>query len=429
MGSLMTRARPARWPVAAAIATFAMSGVAGRAAQDGPITFRSSVDLVAVDVQVVDPQGMPVTNLSPEQFEVSIDRQPRRVVSVEFIEHVPPSVVSTRTRVRGPLARNFLPGEAPTGPARLFMIAVDVLSFSASASRGAMAAARHFVAGLEPHDLVGVYAYPLGPKLNPTTDHAEVDAALSEIIGQRQLPYSRFNLTPAEVIDITAEMSRMATPIQTFEDTEETVAEVAVRECGRNSRCSSAVRAEATALANYYEAKATQGLNSLALLIDAMGAYPGRKTVILISAGMATSDRPGGRPDVTNQARRLGRAAAAGNTTLYLLHVDNSYIDAFSAEVSQYDIKEMDRESSMVARWLNEFSGASGAALLPVLVGSGGTAFDRVLRETSAFYLLGVEPEASDRTGEPKVLNVKVNGLDATVRSRTLVVIPPVPAS
>jgi hypothetical protein len=59
-----------------------------------------------------------------------------------------------------------------------------------------------------------------------------------------------------------------------------------------------------------------------------------------------------------------------------------------------------------------------------VTSGAGEYAFDRVLRETSAYYLLGVEPADSDRDGRTHTLKVKVNLDDATVRNRTVVVIP-----
>jgi VWFA-related protein len=429
MARFTLRVRPLMWSTTAVVAAagFAAS-IAVLQAQGGQPTFRSAVDLIAVDVQVVDSDGLPIANLTPEHFDVSIGGRRRRVVSAEYVEHVEPRALSTQAAIRGPVARNIWPAGPSSGPRRLFMVAVDVLSFSATASRGASDAARRFVSGLEPHDLVGVYAYPLGPMRDPTTDHAAVEQALSQIVGQRQVPYSRFHLTLSEVIDITSDMNRASRSIErlTADEMEQAVAEVALRECGRTPRCSSSVRAEAVALANYYEAQATASLNSLSRLIEAMASHPGRKTMILLSAGMASSDRPGGRPDVTGLARRLGQAAAAGNVTLYVLHVDGTYMNALSSETGRVDRSEIERESTVFSRWLSEFSGASGGALMPVLTGWGETAFDRILRETSAYYLLGVEPGESDRTGRTQMLRVNVNGHDdATVRSRTLVVIPP----
>jgi hypothetical protein len=51
-------------------------------------------------------------------------------------------------------------------------------------------------------------------------------------------------------------------------------------------------------------------------------------------------------------------------------------------------------------------------------------AFDRVARETSAYYLLGVEPADADRDGKTHAIHVGVKQHDATVRSRVTVMIP-----
>src|SRR5687768_8139752 len=48
-------------------------------------TFRSSVDLIALDVQVRDKNGRPVSTLDAGSFEVTVDGKPRRVVSADFI--------------------------------------------------------------------------------------------------------------------------------------------------------------------------------------------------------------------------------------------------------------------------------------------------------------------------------------------------------
>ena len=59
--------------------------------------------------------------------------------------------------------------------------------------------------------------------------------------------------------------------------------------------------------------------------------------------------------------------------------------------------------------------------------GSGDFAFDRILKETAAYYLLGVEVDPRDRDGKPRELRVKVEAKDATVRGRAWVIVPPRP--
>lgn len=50
----------------------------------GP-TFRTGVDVIAVDVAVVDDRGRPVADLLPPDFVVKIDGRERRVVSAEQV--------------------------------------------------------------------------------------------------------------------------------------------------------------------------------------------------------------------------------------------------------------------------------------------------------------------------------------------------------
>ena len=51
-------------------------------------------------------------------------------------------------------------------------------------------------------------------------------------------------------------------------------------------------------------------------------------------------------------------------------------------------------------------------------------AFDRILKETSAHYLLGVEPLPKDRDGRAHQLRLKVAERGVTVRSRSWVILP-----
>ncbi len=51
-----------------------------------PQVFRSAVELIAIDVQVIDRRGVPVAGLGPDRFEVTVDGRRRRVVSAAFLD-------------------------------------------------------------------------------------------------------------------------------------------------------------------------------------------------------------------------------------------------------------------------------------------------------------------------------------------------------
>lgn len=170
------------------------------AGQDAPV-FRTTTDLIAVDVQVVDAQGAPLLNLGADQFEVTINRKRRRVVSVDLLRY--DEGVSAGALSLPPTGQRLLSmGEAP-GSGRTFMLAMDEMSFKPSDVAALITTAREFVARLEPNDQVGLFAFPQGPKFLPTLDHSAVVSALQRVTGQRTALAggNRYGLTPANIVD------------------------------------------------------------------------------------------------------------------------------------------------------------------------------------------------------------------------------------
>ena len=167
--------------------------------QDAPAPIRVAVDVVAVDVQVIDRAGRPVPDLGPEKFTVTINGRRRRVVSAERIGTTGPDG-----------ERSITPGSASgTMLGRVIMIAVDCISFDATASRGVIQSVRQFLTQLSPDDFVGLSALPNGARVNPTQDHAAVMRALDTVVGQRDLAeISQFHVRPSEIVDITRELNQ-----------------------------------------------------------------------------------------------------------------------------------------------------------------------------------------------------------------------------
>jgi hypothetical protein len=121
----------------------------------------------------------------------------------------------------------------------------------------------------------------------------------------------------------------------------------------------------------------------------------------------------------------MGQRAARANATVYTVQLQPPPSTGMSAQTRRATVVDGNRDRQLLASWLDNFSMAAGGMRQYVPVGIGDYAFDRVLRETSAHYLLGVEPEQSDRDGKPRELKVKVAQRGVTVHSRQWVVIPP----
>jgi len=407
----------------------------GSAAGQQQQAFRATVDLVAVTVQVVDGDGRPLVSLDRDKFDVTIDGQRRRVVSSDLVQFGP-GLISGSGLAAG--ATDDAPGERGD---RTFILVVDASSFEPSEAIQVIQAAHGFVRRLNDTDVVGVFSLPLGSRVEPTHSRAPIHAALDRITGERPTMASQFNLTTSEVIDIMAQANSRATTFQTTTPSSgrgvvvpepltiegNALESVQLRECRRpgDAVCLQSIISEASALAMQLEERARRSLMGISALLDAIQERPGRKTLVVLSGGMPISDRPGGRINIGDEASVLGERAARANAVIYALHVDDGMTRIYTAQSRRVrDAKSVSRERILEARLLEEFAAASGGALLPVSVGAGEIALDRVLRETSAFYLLGVEPGNTERDGKAHRLRVRVNQRGATVRSRQWVVLP-----
>ena len=66
------------------------------------------------------------------------------------------------------------------------MLAFDTDSFEANESRDVVRAAEGFIRRLQPEDRVGLYTFPIGPRIEPTLYHAAVTKAADTIVGHLQ---------------------------------------------------------------------------------------------------------------------------------------------------------------------------------------------------------------------------------------------------
>jgi len=95
----------------------------------GP-TFRSGVDVIAVDVAVVDGRGNPVEDLLRPDFSVKIDGKERRIVSAE---HVKIDVNAARERAANPF-ESFYTTNLMKSDGRMILLAVDQLGIRTGAA-------------------------------------------------------------------------------------------------------------------------------------------------------------------------------------------------------------------------------------------------------------------------------------------------------
>ncbi len=413
---------------------FVCSGSAqgARAPQSPPSAqtpvFKSGVELIMVDASVVDRNGDPVRGVKPDQFEVTLDGKPRRVASAELIDYVP-STGSARRIQSLPAAPTFSTNQIsldPAAPGRLIYVAVDQASFRTFGAHGAMEAARKFLDRLQPSDRVGFIAFPApGPVVEASQNHVAMRAATAKIVGMadllRSTTGSQVQVSLSEAIDIRA-------------DDRAVLDKVVSRECAHLMRrgletdlevCKQNVTFSAASIGSAAEIQATKSIWGLQGVIRGLAQIRERKILVLVSAGLPVSDRIGRDLQRGGEVSSLGREAAAANLSLYVLHIDSTFFEAFAAEDGRRPGSDGDlwRDMGVMGSGLGIIAGASGGSLQRVVAGAD-AAFDRVLRETAASYLLGVEPVEGDRDGKSHRIHVKVNLPGVEAKSRAEVMLP-----
>ena len=207
--------------------------------------------------------------------------------------------------------------------------------------------------------------------------------------GVRDLSFGQFHMTPTEFIDIAAGDVEVRN-------------RVVARECGATvTRCSDSVLAEARGAVAYYEGIAAQSLGSLRGVLKDFEKVEGSKTIVVVTGGMIQSDR-GSRPDNTNLLKQVGEWAGAANTSFYLIFMDTSFLDAFSVlRRGAPNAQTLLRDSNILGIGLERVVDSAGGELIRVQAGTGDAAFERVLRETTAYYVLGVAPDDGTATAGP----------------------------
>jgi VWFA-related protein len=411
----------------------------GRAAQEPSPAFRAAVDVIPVDVQVVESDGRPVTDLGLDDFEVTINGRKRRIVSVNLIDYRTTPAAAGSTPAAAPAAASgslSSPSELTPQP-RVFILAVDASSFDEATARPVINAAARFIDRLSPSDEVGLFTFPLGPKVDPTTDHAAVARALDDIVARRETAWSgEFTLFPSDLVELSMWTGGLPTSAQA-EALLLTICPPDDPEFPNEpgGECLQRLEPAVRSAVMVHEGLAQTTIGTLRALMAGLATVPIRKTVVLVSGGLVTADQPGARPDGMGLGLEVGKTAAEANVSVYTLFIDHSARQANAAESrrprnSQINVS---RDRDIYGRWLDQFSGAAGGVMIPVAFGDGTPAFDRILSETSAYYLLGVEPEPQDRDGRARELNVKVSGGRVSVRGRSWVVVPkegtPLPGS
>jgi VWFA-related protein len=293
----------------------------------------------------------------------------------------------------------------------MFLLAIDEHSLPAGAALAARAAAERFLDKLGTNDLVGLYAYPTGTaRQDFTSNHTAVRSSLQNVTGLFDEPGGKFNLSPSEIVDCA-------------NGDADVLRRVHSRECARGGCSPKEIQSEAVGLAVFLEMSVSRSVRALRDLVESLGAIPGRKIVVVISGGLVSGDRVSGRVNETLQFTELGRAAGRSDLAVFVLHLDWSFVQALASKGGLRT--SFFRDSNMSATGLEMIAGAAGGSIIRVHGTDPERAFDRILRETSAYYVLGFEVDVNELDGRSQPLRVTVKRRGAIVRSRSEALLMP----
>jgi VWFA-related protein len=367
----------------AAVALFALGETA--AAQDPPAaTFRSSIDLVRVDVSVLDREGRPIRGMTADDFALTVDGKPRRVVTADF-------VAASRESGKAPATSSHYSTNATASGGRLIMFVLDQGTIHTGRARQVTAAAERFVSRLSPSDRVGLITIPGMEHVDFTANHAVIRSQLQRMAGMAPPSVGQRQIGIAESLAISRGDPRA-------------VEAAVVRECSGMTReferrmCRQELISHASALYSETRDRARNTITSLRSLLERLAETPEPKTIILISGGLILDQ------DYA-QMIWFGPLAARAQVTLYSIFLLAPH---FEASLQRLPVDY--RQDMMLSEEGLGHVADLGRGSLFRLTTDAEPIFDRLELELSGYYLLGFEADVTDRDERAHKIKVSVQG-------------------
>ena len=328
--------------------------------------FMAGVELVVVDFTALDADGRPIPDLRQDEVTVKINGRSRVVRRLEYVPVArPPEPTGPRAPLPPPFGTN-----TPESAGRAFVMVIDDESFRPGKESLMRTAVAEFTTGLSRQDRVALVTVPHGnTKTDLTTDHEKVNAALQTIVGHAP---------------------------QQLNSQEE------------------ACRSRRT-------------LEALDGLLKGIHNPEGPTIVLFFSSSLlpprrdAAATRAPGPCEITPEHFRfVGESAGNANAQFYVVMPTEIMPDP-AYEVTNFNAVA---GSANPLEGLEHLAGVTGGQRL-TLVTNNARPLDRILAETSGYYLVGFEPEASDRNTEHHGLDIGISRPGVSKRARPVIAIAP----
>lgn len=321
-----------------------------------PRTPERGGDHLSVQFGVVAPDGAGITDLRAEELSVRIGGRQRAIRSLQMIPVHAAGAGAHDAGLPLPFGTN-----AVSAAGRTLVVLVDDESFRPGLEGVLRQATDTLVAGLGPADRVSLVTMPLGGTRVPLTDdHSRLRVAMSQIVGH----------------------------------------------------------ASASATGSDLACRTRRLLESLVTYLEGLGVREDQLTLMFVTAGLAAPRRdavsalaPGMCELSEHLFKRVSVAAGAARVQVYVIRPGDAPDGGASVQ------RESNIGSDNPMAGMEHLVGVTGGKLLS-LTGSAGTGMERVLRETSTYYLATVDAEQNDRNGRTQQLDVRVSRRGVEVRAR-----------
>ena len=406
---LVARAIPR---VAQTLALLAVVGAHQPAAAQQPPTYRSSVDVVEVDVVVQNKRGEFVSDLALEDFELFEEGKLQRV------QHLNLYLLEDQ---RKPATRegSAIAITATAAAPRVFVVVFDEGHMSpAGFKRAQETASALFGDHLRNGDLGGVVVNGVMTNDRLTDDRGELLKAVrdakpslvktSQHVEERQWP----RLSEVEAVRIVLNGDSIV-----LEDVARRACTEDPDQCrGLDGAVEEYVQSKALQMAEEARAQSTRTLQVLTQLMNGLGTIAGRKSVLLMSEGFMSDEIW----PLVQQAQELAARANARIYTLDARGLDRSGNASGNQTGLGQLLQQMDSGDT-----LNTLAADTGGFVVRN-VSVFGSALTQIAADAGNYYVLGYRPAALD--GKLHKITVKVKRPGLAVRARKGYIAAPSPS-
>jgi len=402
-----------------------LAGAVPRAQTPSPPrqVFRSGTELVLVNVVVRDKSGAIVRNLSRDDFTVTEDDKVQTVSSFDFEELAPSPAdkngAASAAQAAPSRAGERAPASAAQAPEILSPIATPVRSAQALADRSAppkvdMRGRRLIVLFF---DLSSMQPEELERAVKAAHDYVEQKLSPADLIA-----IASFSTSLQVVQDFSADRAQLALAIDGFgANNAAGFADGTTGDAEDTPDSGNAFTADDTEFNLFNTDRRLDALQSLA---GQLSGIDQKKSVIYFSSGMSQQGQ-----DNQVQLRRTVDRANRANVSIYAADMRG-----LSALVPGGDATQGSRRGTSTfsgASTRNQFSSqaATQDTLTTIAEDTGGRAFfdsnsfgqvfDRVVNDTSAYYVLGYTSTNSARDGRFRRIKVRLKRSDLKLEYRS----------